>query len=126
MKVSEEEMDMIGVPPLDVAEKYGISVLIETLGARGARCYWHGQVIEATGKKTICVDATGAGDAFWGGFLSFLLRKGVRTSMDLTRDLLKRALDYGNVAGYLCVQKKGAMEALPTATEIEEILEKNV
>ena len=38
------------------------------------------------------------------------------------RVLLRGALEYGNVAGWLCVQKKGAIESLPTAAEIEQIL----
>lgn len=59
---------------------------------------------------------------FWGGFLSCLLRSGVRSTAELTEELISRALHYGNIAGWLCVQKKGAMESLPTTEEIEAIL----
>lgn len=66
------------------------------------------------------VDTTGAGDAYWGGFLSSLLRQGVRTTDDITRDKLAAAGRYGAVSGGLCIQKSGGIPALPTLTEIQE------
>ena len=74
------------------------------------------------GKRVKAVDATGAGDAFWGGFLSSLLLQGVAGKEDLTEEILKKAMDYGNISGALCVQKKGAISSLPTREEIEEII----
>lgn len=123
LKISEEEEDMLGVAPAEAAQKYNIAVLVETLGSAGARCHWNGKILEAPGRKAKCVDATGAGDAFWGGFLSCLLLEGVRTVDDLNEELLRKALNYGNIASWLCVQKKGAMESLPTNDEIVAILE---
>lgn len=122
LKISEEEADMLGMPPADAAEVYGITALVETLGAGGARCHFQGKTFTVSGRRVPCVDATGAGDAFWGGFLACLLRGGAARAADLTEDLVRRALQYGNVAGSLCVQKKGAMESLPTTEEIEAIL----
>lgn len=126
LKISEEEEDMLGVEPAEAVVKYDIAVLVETLGSAGAKCYWNGKVLNAPGRKAKCVDATGAGDAFWGGFLSCLLREGVRKIEDLNEQLLVKALNYGNVAGWLCVQKKGAMESLPTCDEVDAILEGEV
>lgn len=123
LKISEEETDMLGVAPEKAGETYGIAVVVQTLGSEGAVCYWKGQTLRVPGRRAHCVDATGAGDAFWGGFLSCLLIHGVRSTCDLTRELLEQALDYGNVAGWLCVQKKGAMESLPTSAQIAAILE---
>ncbi len=122
LKISEEEADMLGEAPETAAVRYDIAVLVETLGSAGARCHWRGKTLSVPGRKANCVDATGAGDAFWGGFLSCILRAGVRSIQDLTEELLLRALNYGNVAGWLCVQKKGAMESLPTCDQIEAIL----
>ena len=48
---------------------------------------------------------------------------GVKTTADLTEELLLKAMHYGNVAGWLCVQKKGAMESLPTYEQVAAILE---
>ena len=123
LKISEEEEDMLGLPPEQAAKACNIAVLVETLGAEGARCHYQGRTFTVPGRKAVCVDATGAGDAFWGGFLSCLLRSGVTAVADLTDGLVCQALRYGNVAGWLCVQKKGAMESLPTAEEIRAILE---
>lgn len=123
LKISEEEEDMIGIPPEQAAAAYNIGVLVETLGASGARCYFQGKTFTVPGRKAVCVDATGAGDAFWGGFLSCLLHHGVTSTADLTEDLVRQALEYGNIAGWLCVQKKGAMESLPTMEEVQTILD---
>lgn len=122
LKISDEEEDMLGMAPEEAAKHYGIAALVETLGGDGARCWWNGKLLSVPGRKAKCVDTTGAGDSFWGGFLSCLLRAGVRSAADLTEELIVRALNYGNVAGWLCVQKKGAMESLPTTAEIEAIL----
>lgn len=123
LKISEEEEDMLGLPPEQAANTYHIAVLVETLGSDGARCYYRGKTFTVPGRKAVCVDATGAGDAFWGGFLSCLIHGHVSSPADLTEDLVRQALRYGNVAGWLCVQKKGAMESLPTTEEIRAILE---
>lgn len=120
LKISDEEADMAdtGNGLMYTAKENQIAVLVETLGADGARCYWNDRVIAVKGLAAECVDTTGAGDAFWGGFLTSLLQDGIRRTSDLTEDILYKALRYGNLAGGLCVQKKGAVEALPTRDEI--------
>ena len=122
LKISEEEADLLGMPAEEAAREYNIAVLVETLGADGARCYYQGKSFTVPGRKVSCVDTTGAGDAFWGCFLSCLLRSGVTSAKDLTEELVLRAVRYGNVAGSLCVQRKGAMASLPTAEEVLAIL----
>lgn len=120
LKISDEERDMIGSTqdiPQMMAEN-GIAVVVETLGAQGCRCYFGGTCITEPGRATQCVDTTGAGDAFWGGFLSTLLQAGVKDTSMLSAALLRRALRRGNIAGWLCVQKKGAIESLPNAAEV--------
>ena len=123
LKISEEEADMLDMSPEDAAREYHIAVLVETLGADGARFHYNGKTVHVPGHKVPCVDATGAGDAFWGGFLSHLLRSGVTSAADLNEERVLQAVRYGNVAGSLCVQTKGAMESLPTADEVRAILE---
>ncbi|WP_444658870.1 carbohydrate kinase family protein [Caproiciproducens sp. R2] len=124
LKVSEEEAAMLGgedaLPHL--AHESGISVMVETLGGRGCRCFWNGKVLELPALRTRCVDATGAGDAFWGGFLATLMKAGVHSPTDLTEGLLYSALYCGNIAGWLCVQKKGAIESLPTEAEVHRYM----
>ena len=124
LKISEEEAPMIGGVDAfrKVMKDFGITVLLETLGSAGARAYIGDEVVEIPGRKAHAVDATGAGDAFWGGFLSSLRIQGVEKKEDLTAEKLELAMRYGNVAGSICVQKKGAIDSLPTREEIEEIL----
>lgn len=126
LKISDEEVDMIGGPEniLNTMKEYDIAVVVETLGSKGARAYFNGESVMVEGRKAKAVDATGCGDAFWGGFLASLLNQGVSSTADITKDILKTAITYGNVGGWCCVQVKGGMSALPTKAQIEEVLAK--
>ena len=124
LKISDEELDFVGgeanIP--NVMKENNISVVIETLGSKGAKFFFDGKEAVVEGHKVKAVDATGAGDAFWGGFLSSLLMSGVSKTEDLNEDLLRKALEYGNASGGLCVQKMGGIPALPTKEDIEAFL----
>ena len=124
LKVSDEEVDMLGgeaaLPAL--MEEFSISVVVETLGGAGARCFFAGERWDVAGRKVACVDTNGAGDAFWGAFLSSLRIQGVDRADQLTKGILRRAMEYGNAAGGLTVQKKGAIPAIPTRAQIEDFL----
>lgn len=125
LKISEEELYFVGgeenIPVF--MKEHGISVVIETLGADGARYFYDGKSGMIPGHKVKAVDATGAGDAFWGGFLSKILLSGVEKKEELTEEIVREALRYGNASGGLCVQKMGGIPALPTREEIEAFLE---
>ncbi|MEA4934716.1 MAG: carbohydrate kinase [Lawsonibacter sp.] len=124
LKVSDEEVGMIGGQEglLRLMESFQIRVVVETLGGDGARCYFGGKVWDIPGKKVQCVDTNGAGDAFWGGFLSSLRIQGVEDVGQLTENIVRRAMEYGNAAGGLCVQGKGAIPSLPTRQQIEQFM----
>lgn len=124
LKISEEEVDMMGGEEnlQNLMKKYNITLLVETLGAEGARCYFGEEVFVVPGRKAVCVDATGAGDAFWGGFLSSLRMQGVENADDLDKEKICSAMNYGNVSGWICVQSKGGITSLPTRAQIEENL----
>ncbi|MDD3337448.1 MAG: carbohydrate kinase [Lachnospiraceae bacterium] len=124
LKISEEEAELLGGEDnlFNVMKEYGIATIIETLGSKGARCYYNGETREVAGRKAEAVDATGAGDAFWGGFMASLLLQGVVTRDDLSMDILEKAMNYGNIAGWFCVQRKGAIDALPTREQVESYL----
>ena len=63
-------------------------VLVKTCGGRGAELIWAGQRFRVSGRPVKCIDATGAGDAFWGSFISCLINAGVSSMHDLTESLL--------------------------------------
>ncbi len=127
LKISEEEVEMMGgeaaLPGL--MKKYDIAVIVETLGSKGAQVFFGGEVLQVPGRRVKAVDATGAGDAFWGGFLSKLRIDGVEKVSDLSAEKLTGAMNYGNVSGCICVQSKGAIASLPTRAQIEEYIRVN-
>ncbi|MBE5857568.1 MAG: carbohydrate kinase [Lachnospiraceae bacterium] len=125
LKISDEELDFVGGEdniPSFMSEN-DITVIVLTLGGDGARIYFrnNGKVQQANipAMKVKVVDTTGAGDAYWGGFLSSLLRQRVKNTKDITMDILETAGKYGAVSGGLCVEKPGGIPALPTLKEIE-------
>lgn len=121
MKVSDEELYFVGgeenIPAFMMENN--ITVLVETLGSKGARYFFQGNTDIVESKKVNAIDATGAGDAFWGGFLSRMLMFGITKAEEVTEEMVRTALVYGNASGGLCVQKMGGIPALPTKADIE-------
>lgn len=74
-----------------------------------------GQLIHFPAFEVEVVDTTAAGDAFNGG-LGVALARGME---------LERAIVYANAAGALAVTRKGAQPAMPTAMEVERLLERS-
>ena len=124
LKISEEEVDSMGGEEAlqDLMKDNDIALIIETLGSEGAQALFAGETLRIQGRRVKAVDATGAGDAFWGAFLASLRIQGVAKPADLTADVIRTAMDYGNVSGCICVQSKGAIASLPTREQIEEYL----
>lgn len=124
LKVADDEAFVLGgeeaLPGL--MERYGLTLVVETLGDRGAVGFFRGERIPVSGRSARCLDATGAGDAFWGGLLSMLRFRGVTAAEELTAPLVREAMAYGNVGGWLCIQGMGAIPSLPTRREIERNL----
>ena len=124
LKVADDEAFVLGgeeaLPGL--MERYGLTLVVETLGDRGAVGFFRGERIPFSGRSARCLDATGAGDAFWGGLLSMLRFRGVTAAKELTVPLVREAMAYGNVGGWLCIQGMGAIPSLPTRREIERHL----
>ena len=121
LKISEEEVDMMGgeAALASLMLENDITLVIETLGSNGARAFFKGTSFDVPGINAKAVDATGAGDAFWGAFLSKLRMLGVEKAADLTEAIIRQAMEYGNVSGCICVQQKGAIAAIPTREQIE-------
>lgn len=128
LKVSDEEIDMLGGHDnvLHVMKEYDIAAAVLTLGGDGAEVFFDGASYVVPGFAVAHVaDTTGAGDAFWGGFLSCLLNHGIASVEQLSAELLQEAVRYGNVSGSLAVQEKGAIASLPTREKVEQFLAEN-
>ncbi len=129
MKISDEETLLVaGVQdPVQAAEKLlaaGVSVVAVTLGKDGAyvRTKEGGQFVP--GYSANAIDATGAGDAFWGGFLYRFRQCGkVPTEVSLAEAV--DFADFGNGVASLCVEKSGAIPAMPTLAQVEARMVEN-
>jgi ribokinase len=86
-----------------------------TLGKRGVLALIEDQPLLVPGRAVKAVDTTGAGDCFVGALAAQLAQgKPIRD-----------ALDYANAAASICVQRMGAGPSMPTAAEVEAVLDAN-
>jgi len=126
MKLSDEETELLTgkANPKEAAAvllEKGVSLVAVTLGEKGALvCTKEGSAI-VLGYKADVVDTTGAGDSFWGGFLHKLLESG-KLPQDVSLEEAALFAKYGNAVASLCVEKRGAIPAMPTIEEIEKRL----
>ena len=120
LKISDEELFFVGGEKnIDsFMDEYKITAVIETLGSKGSKYYYNGKSGVLESMKVKAVDATGAGDAFWGGFLSNLVMQKVTSVADINEVIIEAALKYGNTSGGLCVTKMGGIPGIPTKEDI--------
>lgn len=126
MKISDEEFAL-----LTGSEDYckasarllelGPKLLAVTLGSEGVLIVTAQKQEKVAGFRVQAVDTTGAGDSFWGGFLSRYL-KYKKNFQDLTWEEIKKCALYGNATAALCVQKRGGIPAIPKKEEIEKFV----
>ena len=128
IKISDEEIGLItGESSPEAAAGYlftkGISCVVVTLGSNGAYAAVKGaSVVVPVRDATIpVVDTTGAGDAFWGGFLYKLAGEGLRPN-ELGYVQLQDFTEFANGVASLCVQKRGGIPAMPTLNMVMDFL----
>ena len=122
IKISREETALLtGVddPETAVEElvQSGIPVAVVTLGAGGA---WVGTkegtaVIPA--KKVPVADTTGAGDAFWGGFLAQLVKAGIHPG-ELSLERAAAFTGFANRVAGFCVGRRGGINGMPDMEDL--------
>lgn len=96
----------------------GIPCVAVTLVAAGALVCVGGKTEIVSGFPVPAVrDTTGAGDAFWGGFLSRFLETGLKPEELHLSDAVEFAR-WGNAAAACCIQKRGAIPAMPGREEL--------
>ncbi|MDR0570571.1 MAG: carbohydrate kinase [Clostridiales Family XIII bacterium] len=121
IKISDEEAFLFGSEDdcVSLFSEHGIRVVVITRGARGASAFLDGVRADAAKSPPAkVVDTTGAGDAFFGGFLSSIVSDGISQINDITIETVEKALLVGSAAGWLTVQKAGAINALPSMEEV--------
>ncbi len=123
MKLSDEETELLTgeKAPEAAAEKLlsqGVACVVVTLGSDGALVATKEGCRKVEAFPAQAVDTTGAGDAFWGAFLTQLTRNH-KASKDLTLDEAAAYAKFANAAASICVSRRGGIPAMPTAAEVE-------
>lgn len=122
VKVSEEESELLTrekdyVKAARELIKEGPALIAVTLGEKGVHLVKENWDIYVPGFSVKAVDTTGAGDSFWGGFLSGFLGIGKEIS-DLSEEEWTNCAITGNRVAALCVGKRGGIPAIPSKEEV--------
>jgi len=122
LKVSDDEVELLTdcADPRVGAEKLvklGLRCAVVTIGNQGALVSTKDGSVMVPGFPTKAVDTTGAGDSFWGGFLTRISESG-KTLDQLTFQDFQSCARFGNAAASLCVEKRGAMPAMPSRENV--------
>lgn len=126
LKISDEELPLLTgtTDPAEGAralQAHGIRLVLITLGANGVY-YRHGEdcgTVPGFGVKV--ADTNGAGDTFFGAFLSRLALR--QAGLDeLAQTELETYLRFANKAASLTTSRHGAIPAMPTLAEVESSL----
>ena len=126
LKISDEETELMTgeVEPIKASERLveqGISIVVVTLGEKGALVRTKEGYSIVSGFASKVVDTTGAGDSFWGGFISRIVASGKEIN-SLTLVELETMIRFANAVAGICVTRRGAIPAMPSLEEVEEKL----
>ena len=126
MKVSDEESLLLTREQdyLRAAEKLlsmGPKLIAVTLGGDGVLLVKKGQYESIPGFKVNVVDSTGAGDSFWGGFLSGFIEF-EKELEDMKWEEWKKCAIRGNATAALCVQERGGIPSIPKKEEVMNLI----
>lgn len=130
LKISEEELAFIAGTndvekgSLELQQQFDITLIVVTLAEKG--CYYRltGQDGYVPGFQVNVIDTTGAGDAFLGCLLYKILESGSSLN-NLTNQQITSMLTFANAGGALVTTRKGALGAMPTTDEINQMIESN-
>lgn len=117
IKISDEEAPLLTdtTDPVEASRilaAQGARVVAVTLGGDGALVRVGSETRRIPGFSVKAVDTTGAGDAFFGGFLSRFLESG-RALADITIDDATDYARFGNATASICVEHRGGIPAMP-------------
>jgi sulfofructose kinase len=97
-----------------IAREFSTPLVCVTMGEEGSLALCQGREVRTRGFAVDCVDSTGAGDAFRGGFAAGVLR--------FPDGDLEDVLSYANAVAALNCRRLGARGGMPTADEVDELL----
>ena len=131
MKISDEETELLtgcqgAEEAAETLYRQGVKVVVVTLGSKGAYIYCKdGGCVVPGFSVTDIADTNGAGDSFWGGFLYQICGSEKKVN-ELSLDELREYARFGNAVASLCVEKKGAIPAMPDLLQVEERMGKKL
>lgn len=99
----------------------GVKCVVVTAGENGCFVGVDGGIVHVSSFAQRAVDTTGAGDAFWGGFLAAYLSGG-KALCDITLSDAERYAVYGSAVAACCVNGRGAMPSMPDSTAVDAML----
>ena len=97
---------------------YPLQLLLVTQGKEGVMAHYQGKTTHFPSRPVVCVDTTGAGDAFVAGLLCGLAEQGMPESVAQLEQILIQA----QLCGALATTAKGAMTALPRKQDLVKSL----
>jgi len=130
IKVSELELQIITdsgnlLPSIAKLLNEGVKVVCITQGAKGCIIATRKGIERFPTFDVETIDTLGAGDSFFGAFISQIIKSG--KSMDeLDMNDLREYAVYANACGSLSSTKVGAIPAMPTHDEIMALVEKGM
>jgi fructokinase len=126
VKVSSDELQFLTgtsdpAAACRVLREHGPSLALVTLGGDGAYYQSPTSAGHVPGISVVAVDSLGAGDAFMAGFLACLA---ARPDLTMARndEAMVRSLRFANAVGAITTTRYGAMSALPTRAQVENLL----
>lgn len=131
LKVSEEELlDLTAIEEENIAVKKlfsgNVVLIIVTKGANGSIAYYKdGSNVFVESKHVAkVIDSTGAGDCFIGSFLYNILSNEESFLVQIqNKESIKKYLHFSSIAASLCIQKKGAINAMPLLEDVNRLMD---
>ncbi len=126
LKISDNEIEfMTGTGDYvkgaqEIREKYNIPLVFATLGKNGSIACCGDMVVKGEAfvmENTI--ETTGAGDTFTGCALNYILEHDINS---LSEAELKELLTFANAGAALITTRKGALRAMPSREQIQEVI----
>ena len=97
---------------------YNIGLVMITVGANGTYLVMNGETRHVPSIDIVCVDTTGAGDAFMSGILRQIHLQGMPTTIDEAFDYVY----FANRLGAMAATKPGAITAMPHLKDIQQLI----
>ena len=128
LKISDNEIQWFtGLEDYDAGIRYlqniyHIPLILLSMGPAGSRAYYRDMRVEvAPFLQENTIETTGAGDTFCACVLNYVLDHGLD---NLTEAQLCEMLRFANAAASLITTRKGALKVMPSAEEVNALLDR--